>query len=234
MGVAVRSNLVDATADQLLERIVAGEFDDGALPSQDALATECGVSRLTVREAIKALAQRGLVSVEHGVGTFVVPTSKWHDLPAVAKLYAYDPNGIEIARLLIEVRRMIEIGAAEVCAVRRPLAVIAELRACLDRMEAAAKVDDVAEFVSADIEFHDCILAGTQNPFVAAIYDPLRPVLLHGRTQTSSVRRIRGNAIAQHRGVLEAIESGDPDAARLAMTSHMDQTQHDLDAYVEF
>lgn len=230
----MRSTLVDATADLLFDRIIAGDFDEGALPSQDALAVECAVSRLTVREAIKVLEQRGIVRVEHGVGTFVVPREQWHDLAAVARLHNFDPNGAEIAAQLIEVRRMIEIGAAEVCATRRGEQVLVALRDCLARMERAAEVGDVDAFVAADIDFHDAILAGTQNPFVAAIFDPMRQALQHGRTQTSRVERIRGNAIEQHRLVLAAIESGDREAARRAMTSHMDQTQHDLEHYVEF
>lgn len=230
----MRNTLVDTTADQLLDRIVVGDFAEGSLPSQDALAVECGVSRLTVREAVKVLEQRGVVRVEHGVGTFVVPKGQWRDLAAIAKLYHYDPDGKEIARDLVEVRRMIEIGAAEVCAVRRPASTVDQLRDSLVRMTRAAAADDVAAFVAADIEFHDLILAGTQNPFVAAVFDPMRAALQHGRTQTSSVRQIRSNALAQHRLVLDAIASGDPEAARRAMTSHMDQTQHDLDAYVQF
>ncbi|GAA2180579.1 FadR/GntR family transcriptional regulator [Brooklawnia cerclae] len=231
-GHVTRENLVDATATQLLDRILAGDFESGALPNQDTLARECGVSRLTVREAMKGLEQRGIIRVEHGVGTFVVPVDHWRDIDAIARLQRLDPNGTGVSAQLIEVRRMIEIGAAELCAVRRSDDLVDELGACVARMEAAAHEDDVAGFVDADIDFHDAILRGTQNPFVAAIFDPMRSTLEFSRTQTSSVGQIRTNAIVQHHGVLDAIAARDPDAARRAMTSHMDQTQNDLDTYV--
>lgn len=227
-----RGNLVDATAVELIDRILAGDFGQGALPNQETLARDCGVSRLTVREAIKGLEQRGIVRVEHGVGTFVVPTGHWRDIDAIARLQRLDPKGTGVSMQLIEVRRMIEIGAAELCAVRCSDSLVDELRSRVQRMEAAATIGDVNAFVDADIEFHDIILDGTQNPFVAAIFDPMRPTLEFSRTQTSAVPQIREHAIGEHRGVLAAIEARDPEAARQAMTSHMDQTQHDLETYV--
>ncbi|WIY82708.1 FadR/GntR family transcriptional regulator [Propionimicrobium sp. PCR01-08-3] len=227
-----RENLVDATASALIDRVLAGDFADGALPNQEALARECGVSRLTVREAMKGLEQRGVIRVAHGVGTFVVPAEHWRDIDAIARLQRLDPKGTGVSRQLIEVRRMIEIGAAELCAARCPDSVLETLECCVQKMRAAAEDSDVDTFVDADIDFHDTILQGTGNPFVAAIFDPMRPTLEFSRTQTSSVADIREHAIAEHQGVLDAIVARDPEAAGRAMTSHMDQTQRDLETYV--
>ncbi|NLA28188.1 MAG: FadR family transcriptional regulator, partial [Propionibacterium sp.] len=143
-----------------------------------------------------------------------------------------DPKGTKISQQLIEVRRMIEIGAAELCAVRCSDSLVDDLRKCVEQMEAAAQVADVDAFVEADIEFHDAILGGTGNPFVAAIFDPMRPTIEFSRTQTSAIPLIREHAITEHRSVLNAIATRDPEAARHAMTSHMDQTQRDLEIYV--
>lgn len=227
-----RENLVDTTASELIDRILAAEFGDGVLPNQETLARACGVSRLTVREAVKGLEQRGIVRVEHGVGTFVVPTGQWRDIEAIARLQRLDPKGTKISQQLIEVRRMIEIGAAELCAVRCSDSLVDDLRKYVEQMEAAAQIADVDAFVEADIEFHDAILGGTGNPFVAAIFDPMRPTIEFSRTQTSAIPLIREHAITEHRSVLSAIATRDPEAARQAMTSHMDQTQRDLEIYV--
>lgn len=113
-----RSSLVDTTTEQLVERVATGVFPVGEpLPAQDALAVDLGVSRLTVREAIKALADRGLLRVEHGSGTFVNPPHRWTDIEALSRR-ADASNDLDVRKALIEVRRMIEVGAADLCARR--------------------------------------------------------------------------------------------------------------------
>lgn len=220
-------SLVDKTASSLLDRVLDGRFPaDRPLPSQDQLADALGVSRLTVREAVKSLTQSGILRVEHGNGTFVNPTDQWTDIAAISRSAAL---GSGAPRALLEVRRMIELGAAELCATRADAGVLASLDAHLEAMDAANAAGDVAGFVRHDIDFHDAILRGTGNPFVAAIYDPLRSALEHGRTQTSAFPEIRAHAQEQHRSVRAAIASGDPGRARAAMSAHMDQTLADLE-----
>ena len=224
-----RSTLVDTIAAAIVDRIVSGKLEPGdPLPSQDALAADLGVSRLTVREAVKALAQSGIVRVEHGSGTFVNPGHRWTDLGALSRLAADAEGAIDVPMALIEVRRMIEVGAAELCARRHTPDVIVALDAALAGMAAATDASDLPAYVRHDIAFHDAILRGSGNPFIAAVFVPMRAELERARTQTSSVDAIRRHALAHHRAIRDAIAARDAAGARAAMDAHMDQTADDL------
>lgn len=99
-------------------------------------------------------------------------------------------------------------------------------------MRHAADQADTERFVTADIRFHQVVLDAAGNPFLAAMFDPLGQLLVNARRQTSAHPRIREHAIAHHRNVLDAIHARDPGQARLAMHSHLRQTEDDLGEYV--
>jgi DNA-binding FadR family transcriptional regulator len=192
------------------------------------------VSRLTVREAVKTLRAKSVVRIERGRGTYVNPPTQWTDLAALvraatARLPAAD--GL-VPRRLIEARRVIEVGAAELAAGRRSEADVDRLVAEVDAMRAAVAAGDVDAFVAADIAFHAAILDAGGNIFLAALLDPLGQLLVEARRQTSAVEEIRAHAIAHHEAIAEAIRSGSPQRAGKAMRDHMDQTEHDLCTYV--
>lgn len=228
-----RERLVSQTVDSLLEAIVSGTYAvDKPLPAQPVLAEELEVSRLTVREAVETLRSRGIVRVVHGSGTYVVPTSEWTDADAISRLVGRDGAGQTVSVQILEARRLIEIGAAEMCAERRTSADVDELGRLLGVMRAAHKRGGVEDFVIADMGFHDVILLGCRNPFLAAVYQPLMRVLQRTRTETSIVPLIREHAIDQHAAILDAIRASDGPRARASMASHMDQTARDLAEHV--
>lgn len=228
-----RTSLVAGAVDTLLARILAGEHPAGQpLPAQADLAGQLGVSRLTVREALETLRERGVVRIVHGRGTFVAPVEEWTDVDAISLAVGRsDPAG-QVAGHILEVRRMIEVGAAGLCASRRSEEDADELDALTAAMRAADAAGDVDAFVTHDMAFHTAVLRGCGNPFLPVVYDPLMRALREARTQTSLVPQIRRHAIAWHAAIAEAVRRGDPDAARAAMTDHMDQTRDDLARYV--
>lgn len=227
-----RESLVDVVASALLERVVDGRTPPGRLlPPETELAAEHDVSRLTVREALKVLQTQGVVEVQRGRGTVVRPTSTWTAIDAVA--LALDRSGGEQAALqLLQLRRMVESGAAELAAAHRTDADLAELEHHLAAMRTAHDATDVAGFVAADIAFHDVVFRASGNPFVAVLLGPLSAVLRARREETSRHEPVQVNAIAEHTAVLEAVRSADPATARAAMESHMDQTLADLRRHV--
>ncbi|WP_258222876.1 FadR/GntR family transcriptional regulator, partial [Microbacterium sp. HMWF026] len=79
---------------------------------------------------------------------------------------------------------------------------------------------------------HDRILTASRNPFLTVMFAPLTEVLSERRAQTSRVRVIQQHAIAEHGRVLEALRARDPEAARIAMDGHMQQTLDDLREHV--
>jgi GntR family transcriptional repressor for pyruvate dehydrogenase complex len=224
-----RKSLVGQVADELLDRIIAGEFLPGAIvPGEHELSARHEVSRMTVREAMKTLQAQQILSVERGRGTFVNPLNRWASLEAVLRAASEGKNEAEASIQLIELRRMLETGACELAAGRISDAGVQTLFGHVAAMHAAHKVNDVAAFVEADLAFHDLILHASENVFVAVLFEPLHRVLEKRRTETSAVPQIQEHAIGHHQNIAEALESRDAARSREAMDAHMQQTLDDL------
>lgn len=228
-----RKSLVDEVADELLDRIVAGEFPPGSgVPGELELSARHEVSRMTVREAMKTLVARRILRVERGRGTFVNPLNQWSSMEAVLRAASEGQDDAAVAVQLIELRRMLETGAAELAAARITDEEVDAMERHLSDMRAAHDANDVDRFVAADLAFHDVILHASGNVFVAVLFEPLTRILASRRTQTSQVVQIQLNAIAEHANIMEAMRSHDTERARLAMDRHMEQTLNDLLKYV--
>ncbi|WP_456510160.1 FadR/GntR family transcriptional regulator [Arthrobacter sp. TE12231] len=228
-----RKSLVGVVADELLDRIIAGEFPPGAsVPGELELSSRHEVSRMTVREAMKTLEAQRILSVERGRGTFVNPVNRWGSLDAVLRAASEGTNDASAAIQLIELRRMLETGACELAAGRMADSDIQTLRAHVEKMRLAHERNDLAAFVEADLAFHDLILQASDNVFVAVLFEPLHRVLEKRRTETSKVPDIQEHAIGHHQNIADALASRDPHRARDAMDAHMQQTLDDLKTYV--
>lgn len=224
-----RKSLVGVVADELLDRIIAGEFPPGtSVPGELELSARHDVSRMTVREAMKTLEAQRILSVERGRGTFVNPLNRWASLEAVLRAASEGKNEADASVQLIELRRMLETGACELAAGRINDADVKALFGHVAAMQAAHDADDLAAFVEADLAFHDLILRASENVFVAVLFEPLHRVLEKRRTETSAVREIQVHAIRHHQNIAEALASREPGRAREAMDAHMQQTLDDL------
>jgi DNA-binding FadR family transcriptional regulator len=224
-----RKSLVGVVADELLDRIIEGEFPPGAtVPGEHELSARHEVSRMTVREAMKTLQAQQILSVERGRGTFVNPLNRWTSLEAVLRAASEGKNEAEASVQLIELRRMLETGACELAAGRIAEADISSLFAYISAMKAGHDLNDVAAFVEADLAFHDVILHASGNVFVSVLFEPLHRVLEKRRAETSAVPEIQVHAIGHHQNIADALQSGDATRAREAMDAHMQQTLDDL------
>jgi len=225
-------SLTDDLAEQLLTAIIDGQYPpDSALPPEGELSEIGGVSRLTVREAVKALRAQNVVRVVRGRGTYVNPPDRWTALEPVVRAASRSASGA-LSERLIEARRLIENGACELAATRRTEEDLAELRRQLGLMREAAEHADTEQFVQADIDFHDIVMRASGNLFVPLLFEPFGALLVEGRRETSAVPQIRAHAIAHHEKVLAALESGSAKAAWAAMDGHMNQTADDLRTHV--
>lgn len=232
-GYMARKSLVGVVADELLDRIIAGEFPPGTIvPGELELSARHEVSRMTVREAMKTLEAQRILSVERGRGTFVNPLNQWASLEAVLRAASEGTKDAAAAVQLIELRRMLETGACELAAERISDDELISLKEHVEKMQAAHEVNDVAAFVEADLAFHDVILHASGNVFVAVLFEPLHRVLEARRTETSAFPEIQEHAIGHHRKIAAALDSRNPHEARLAMDAHMQQTLDDLKTYV--
>ncbi|MDO4897686.1 MAG: FCD domain-containing protein [Rothia sp. (in: high G+C Gram-positive bacteria)] len=214
----------ELVVDRILVDIERGKYSIGqSMPSEAELADTYDVSRLTVREAIKYLASRGVLDVGHGRRNRIAAAETWSILdPDIAILRGkLTGNKTAWALDLIEARRIVEIGAVDLAARRITDGQLDDMRQLLERMDKEESVDDV---VQADMAFHRLILDAAQNDYITATYESLEAILLSIRRHTSSSQRVRGEAQEWHRAIFAALEAKDATAARAAMGGHMQQT----------
>jgi|SRR5690606_1787511 len=239
----VGESLGDQIAARLLEEIIAGRYPPGsALPPEWELAEREGASRLTIREAVRILRQKDVVTVVRGRGTFVQPRKRWSPLdPAVLGALARDPDGLTgQLQTLLEARSLVEVGVAELAAARRSeadLAAMAQALADMRRASGLYPVEGVAveldldAYVAADLAFHDAIMAAAGNSVIAALFDPITALLRDSRRQTSRDRVAREHALRAHGRILAAIQQQDQAAAAQVMREHLAETGADFTAW---
>lgn len=225
--------LVTATADRILQRIIDGEYSvERPLPREAELAATLDVSRPTMREAVRALSSSGVLQVRHGVGTFVRPVHEWTDMRAIVKFESHNMEPVRLGLKLVELRRMVEVGAAGLAAENRDDSDITALRQILQDYNDAEAANDLDRIVEKDIEFHNRIVLAAKNPFLFAILHGIQEELAISRAATSAQPQIRERAKAHHRAIYEAIASGDVPGAKEAMRAHMTQTREDIVAFL--
>ena len=225
--------LPEDLAEQLLSAVVDGKYAvESLLPSEGDLASEYGVSRLTVREAIRILRSKNVFEIHRGRGTFVNKPEHWTSLKAIVRLATKGESAAGVSERLLEARAIVEIGATRLAATRRSEEDLAQLETCVNEMAAGADAHNVKLFVDADISFHDVIMRASGNVFVPFMFEPFGQLLRHTRAQTSAVPEIQRHAIEQHRLILDSLISGDEERARDAMEANMQQTRADLKHYV--
>jgi GntR family transcriptional regulator, galactonate operon transcriptional repressor len=207
--------------------IARGEFPPGApLPPEHHLETRYGASRGVVREAVKILATKGLVTVRPRHGTHVQPRRDWSLLDRDV-LHWIRAGGIdrELLVALDETRRIIEPGAAGLAAVRARPEDKARIRQAYHRMEAT--VGDLAGAIEADKAFHLAILDATHNPVLGSFRTGIDAIL--SAVFDIAAPLLEGN-LPNHLAVLEAIEAGDENRSREWMNRLLDRTRDALAA----
>jgi GntR family galactonate operon transcriptional repressor len=221
-----RSLKSQRVADLLGRAIVSGEVPVGsALPSEAALCERYGVSRIAVREALKLLGSKHLITARPRVGGLVSPRSAWSLLDAdVLRWMRGGPADLMLLKELARLRLAIEPEAAASAALRRDPAALAALEAALSEM--AAHPGDA---LAADVAFHIALLAGSGNRFFAALGAMVESALSMSIPVTNAAKRVPKADVAAHRAVLTAISAGDPDSARERARALISETVRLLD-----
>ncbi len=228
-----RRPLVESVFDDILERIIDGTYQPGAaLPSENDLAASLDVSRLTVREALKQLQAQHVVQIKRGLGTYVNPAAQWTDLQAILRHASTTADSPDVSLRLLEVRRMVETGAAELAALHATDEDLARMATANAALQTAHEARDLDAVTAADIAFHDAIFRASANPFLPVVLGPLSRLLYTMRRETSSFHEVQQHAIAHHTSVLEAIRTRNPEMARQAMQAHINQTYDDYERFI--
>lgn len=200
--------------DHIQRLILKGGLKPGdRLPSQRELAEQLGVSRPSLREALTILETIGLVSVRAGSGVFVArsetrsPMWRYADRCTPADVY--------------EARLGLEGYAARLAATRVNAANAQQLEACTAAMQAAFEHGDVIGIAAADSEFHDLIFEMGGNPMLAAMYRPVRDILIESQRLPMAQRTRLGETVKEHVVIKDCIISGKQEAAEQAMQAHI-------------
>jgi DNA-binding FadR family transcriptional regulator len=224
----------------LMVDIVAGAFREGdRLPSESDLVQQFGVSRGIVREALRGLEERGLVTVRHGRGTTVSPARYWNLLDSdVLAVLLQSRQSASVLSQFIECRKILEVEAAGLAAERATGQHLTELADALARMTAAAEraaVSAAAEdlFHEADIAFHGAVFGASGNRVLSRLVQPVQRALIAARRPLAHPEARLERALPEHKRILSAIASRDPAAARAAMADHIATAERYLREYTE-
>lgn len=225
-----RERLAERVQRDLEERIVTRRLAAGDhLPAEAQLASHYGVSSRVIREALGALAARGLVEVQPGKGTVVrgVDSSALRDFFQVAM--RADSRGLWD---LFELRKLVEVQVAELAARRATAADVEACSAALRRLEAAR--DTLEDYVIADVDFHQAVARASGNRMLVLLLEGLREPLRKARTRSWQGRLRVGHELADqidmHRRILVAVRRRQPRVAAQAMARHLDLAEVHLRA----
>jgi DNA-binding FadR family transcriptional regulator len=200
------SAIHDSVVETIAEWIIASRFPAGTtLPVEQAICNELSASRTTVREALKTLAAKGLVKVGPRVGTRVLPPESWNLLdPHVVAWRLRAPFSPDLVADLVELRLLIEPGAAELAARKAQPADVARLRDAFESMEGA--VDGRGSYIDADLAFHQTILDAARNQFLSKLAPVIGAVLrLSFALSVRSLESARAS-LPNHEALLGAIQ----------------------------
>jgi DNA-binding FadR family transcriptional regulator len=202
-------------AAQLEAEVVSGGLEPGTkLPSERELALRMGVSRPLVREALRTLAERGLVEISPGRGAFVSAGSA---AAAARPLNSHYLRQKITPNHLIEVRTIIEPAAARLAAERATDAEIAALGLVVDQIGTATSVLDRARW---DITLHALVARMSHNPVIETTFESIATLVFELMLRSHSDPKVVAASAPFHKKVYESIRDRDPEAAYEAMRAH--------------
>ncbi len=223
------TKVYEQIAAQIEQRILSGELRQGdRLPTEDELEEQFQASRTSVRQAMKSLAQKGLVEMRPGRGTIVINATSQAMHHSLELLMRVGQDGRETNSLLVEVREMLEPEIAFLAATRATQEQVPAMQLAVKAMDAS--LQDVETYIAADNQFHRSLAQATQNVLVLALIDSIVDLLSEQRKQIFAVEGGPERGQVYHKQILEAIVHRDPIMARQAMQAHLLQVRTDVAA----
>jgi GntR family transcriptional repressor for pyruvate dehydrogenase complex len=220
-GTVTRDALPDQIAARLIALITERQLKAGdRLPPERELAVTMGVSRSSLREALRALAMLGVADMRHGDGTYLTALDPEALMHPVGLVLALSDGGLEE---LFEARKLVEPGLAALAAERISDADAAELCHCAQSTPAA--LEDNEAFIWADIELHARIARAASNAVLSTLLDSIAGMGLASRRRTGHLPGVRQQSAIDHQEIAAAIAAHDAGAAQAAMLRHLENVE---------
>ncbi|MBH9966952.1 FCD domain-containing protein [[Bacillus] enclensis] len=225
--------IYEEVAEALIDMIKSGQLKSGdKLESVQQLAENFEVGRSAVREALSALRAMGLVEMHQGEGTYVREfDSKMLSLPVyIAVLMKKDD-----VKNLLEVRRILEVGAVQAAADRRTDEQLAEIKEALDQMETA---NDQELGEEADFRFHMAIAKASHNELLIGLMNNVSEMMVTTMRETRrlwlySEKSTLDRLWNEHQQIYQAIEARDGSEAQKLMLDHLQSVEEVLMNYFD-
>ncbi|MBI1879856.1 MAG: FadR family transcriptional regulator [Chloroflexi bacterium] len=212
-----------------IENLVSsGKLQPGdRLPSERELAEGWGVGRGVVREAVKLLAERGLVTISPGRGTFVSELDPKFHSEQLGRVFR---RGGHSYSDLHEVRKILEVEIAGLAAQKATPQDLEKMSQAIEEMNANLLPSAQVEFIKADTAFHAALAEATHNSVFPLLMDVLMDLLEEARFLMSQMPEVPARSQAHHILIFESVRQGDASAARQAMWQHTQQVAEDMEA----
>lgn len=222
-----RLKVADSVAEQLERLISQGDYQPGdKLPPERVLAEEFGVGRSSMREAIRVVEANGMLRTDHGVGVFVVSSSRRSS--DASQLLVVDEYTVPE---LFEVRISLEGDAAGLAAQRITAEEAAELRDIIARMAEPELADE--DFVALDAGLHRAITRMTKNRLLVKLHSSIEPLFVAYSRKVINLAGRREAAHAGHCAIVEAVTGRRVRDARTAAVRHIRDVERDIVAHLE-
>ncbi len=226
------TKVFERVAEQIEKRILEGELRKGdRLPTERELAEQFQVSRTAVREAMKSLAQKGLIDMRPGRGTIVIDGAREameNSISLMMKLKLGEVGGSDN---LVEFRGILETEIAALAAARATEKEISAMREAIRVMDVS--LSDADAFIRADNAFHEALAQATQNALILILINSIVHLLSEQRKQIFETEGGPQRGQIHHKRILESVIRRDPEAARAAMRAHLQQVREDVRAATE-
>lgn len=199
--------LREVVFNTLREAILTGELEPGEHLMEVKLANKLGVSRTPIREAIRKLELEGLV---------VMTPRRSAEVARITKEDLID---------VLEVRRVLECLAIELCCKNRTIEEIVLLKENLESFKSCIKENDLTKIAVTDVQFHEIIYKSTANKRLNQILFNLREQMYRYRLEYIKDRQTRDNLILEHQEIIDSIEERDIERAKKAILLHIDNQE---------
>ncbi|HHY99715.1 MAG TPA: FadR/GntR family transcriptional regulator [Sedimentibacter sp.] len=220
-----KATIAEMIIDQIIEQLVLGSYKPGdQLPSERVLASNFGVSRASVREAMRALASMGLVEIRPGKGTFLVQNACPVYREELSSKFLIKKREL---RDTIEARKVIEVELAKLAAIRGSEEDIDKLKSILMNMR--LKIKSRKSFVKDDFNFHLTIAKMAGNSILYETILSIRQLLKMNHIKVVKIKNMDDISYAGHQEIYEAIRDKDPEKAGDVMRKHLEMVERNID-----